>query len=72
MQEMKDAIQTINKGKAEDIFGLSIEHFIFAGETFQNFLLKLINTILEYKLIPDILKNGLLTPIFKFKGEKTD
>jgi hypothetical protein len=37
MQEMKDAMQTINKGKAEDIFGLSIEHFIFAGETFQLF-----------------------------------
>jgi len=49
-----------------------IEHFIFAGETFQNFLLKLINTIFKYKLIPDILKTGLLSPIFKNKGEKTD
>lgn len=72
MQEMNDAIKTINKGKAEDIFWLSIEHFIFAGETFQNFLLKLINTIFKYKLIPDILKTGLLSPIFKNKGEKTD
>ena len=72
MQEMKDAIKTINKGKAEDIFWLSIEHFIFAGETFQNFLLKLINTIFKYKLIPDILKTGLVSPIFKNKGEKTD
>jgi hypothetical protein len=34
MDELKEAIEAINTGKSEDIYGLSIENIIYAGEEF--------------------------------------
>ena len=35
-------------------------------------LLQIINTIFNHGSVPDILKVGLLTPVFKNKGNKTE
>jgi hypothetical protein len=35
MEELENAIKAINTGKSEDIYGLSIENIIYAGEDFQ-------------------------------------
>jgi hypothetical protein len=38
MDELKEAIKAINTGKSEDIYGLSIENIIYAGEEFLHHL----------------------------------
>ncbi|CAC5378066.1 unnamed protein product [Mytilus coruscus] len=70
--ELIEAIKSINTGKSEDIFGLSIEHILNAGDDFTDYLLYLVNIIIHDKLIPEIIKLGLLSPIFKNKGSKND
>ena len=71
MEIILEVVQSINKGKAEDIFGISIEHFLFAGHMFLVFLHQLIKMIFGRRLIPDMIKIGLLSPVFKNKGEKS-
>ena len=70
--EIEKAFNSINRGKSEDIFGLhvSIENIIFAGEKFLDLLHRNINFIFENQLIPEFIKIGLLSPIFKNKGDK--
>ncbi|CAC5362615.1 Fibrinogen-like protein A,Ryncolin-4,Fibrinogen C domain-containing protein 1-A,Angiopoietin-2,Microfibril-associated glycoprotein 4,Angiopoietin-related protein 7,Ficolin-2,Tenascin,Fibrinogen C domain-containing protein 1-B,Fibrinogen C domain-containing protein 1 [Mytilus coruscus] len=62
------ALESMKKGKASDLFDLTVENFIYAG----NNLIDLIHQILVYifrkGLIPDLLKTGLLSPVFKHKG----
>jgi hypothetical protein len=55
-----------------DIYGLSIENIIYAGEEFLHHLLDLINNIIAQNSIPELVKVGLLSPIYKNKGEKND
>ena len=47
MEELENAIKAINTGKSEDIYGLSIENIIYAGEDFQLYMLDLINNIIS-------------------------
>jgi hypothetical protein len=47
---LKEAIKAINTGKSEDIYGLSIENIIYAGEEFLHHLLDLINNIISQNL----------------------
>ncbi|CAC5371817.1 unnamed protein product [Mytilus coruscus] len=72
LDTIEKAIKSINRGKAEDIFGISIENFLFAGQQFKIFLQKLINRMFQERLLPDIIKTGLLSPVFKNKGDKND
>ena len=62
----------MNKGKSEDSFGLSAENLLYASDLFIDFLTMLINKIFKKQRIPEILKTGLLTPIYKNKGERKD
>lgn len=71
-EELVKAIQSINKGKSADIYGIVIEHILYAGEKLVELLVILVNKIFDKAEIPDVLKVGLLTPIFKNKGVKTD
>jgi hypothetical protein len=43
---------------------------IYAGGNMEDLILRLINSILKTGQIPDILKVGLVTPIFKNNGDK--
>ena len=45
---------------------------IYAGGNMEDLILRLINSILKTGQIPDILKVGLVTPIFKNKGDKNN
>ena len=62
----------LNTGKSPDIYGLTIENILYAGESAMNFLLRVVNTIFEAGVISHCLKTGLLTPIFKNKGERNN
>ena len=68
--EITKAIKSINKGKSADFHGITIEHIIFAGSEMEELLALFINIIFECGEIPEILKMGLLSPVYKKKGTK--
>ncbi|CAC5412456.1 unnamed protein product [Mytilus coruscus] len=70
LEELQKAIKSINKGKSPDIYGITVEHILHAGTNLEWLLLNLVNVIFKEGKVPDILKEGLLTPVFKNKGEK--
>ena len=67
--EITKAIKSINKGKSTDFHGITIEHIIFAGSEMEELLILFINIIFECGEIPEILKMGLLSPVYT-KGTK--
>ena len=69
-EEIAKAIRLINRGKSADYHGLTIEHIINAGKDMEKLLL-ITNEIFRQGRVPETLKAGLLTPIFKNKGLKT-
>jgi hypothetical protein len=64
--ELKEAIKAINTGKSEDIYGLSIENIIFAGEEFLHHLLDLINNITapSYRVLPTYRSSTMMFLLF--------
>jgi len=71
-KELKDAINSINRRKSADYYNITIEHFLHSEDQIISILLLLINNIFKTGEIPDSLKIGLLSPIYKNKGSKND
>jgi hypothetical protein len=71
VEKIAKAIRSINRGKSADYHGLTIEHIINAGKDMEKLLLLITNEIFRQGRVPETLKAGLLTPIFKNKGLKT-
>ena len=69
-EELLEVIRIINKGKSPDIYNLTIEHIVYAEDSILNIILEMINQIFKTGEVPNMLKRGLLTPIFKNKGAK--
>ncbi|CAG2235471.1 ACOT1_2_4 [Mytilus edulis] len=66
--ELLEAIKAINTGKSEDIFGLSIEHILYAGDDFTDYLLTLPDSSIELRTrdaICDNLTKEKLTQTWK-------
>ena len=72
LDELKSAIKTLNKGKAADINGIMIEHVVYGGEALVAVILNIINAIFTNAVVPDALKVGLLTSIYKNKVIKLE
>ncbi|VDI15809.1 Hypothetical predicted protein, partial [Mytilus galloprovincialis] len=70
--EVQNAINKLNKNKSPDIYGITAEHFIHGGPDLTVALTKIINNICISCVIPDYIKMGILSPIFKKKGLPTD
>ena len=47
-------------------------HIVYGGDKLKKLLLKLINLTFEHYSVPDLLKVGTLTPIYKNKGLMTE
>ena len=71
-EEIRDAVKSLNTNKAPDIYGLTAEHIIHGGDTLISTITEVINNICKTATIPDALKHGILTPIFKNKGLPND
>lgn len=71
-QEIKDAIQKLNRGKAPDGYGVSAEHIIHGEQDVLDIIKLLLNQILLVKDVPASMKLGILNPIFKNKGSRKD
>lgn len=70
--EIEKTVQSLNRNKATDYFGVSAEHFIYGGNELLEYLRQLLNTSFEHCYIPDEMKIGSLFPVFKNKGERSD
>jgi hypothetical protein len=71
VEEVSTAINSLNTGKAQDVSGLSVEHFKYAGTPAIEILANVINSMISLGIIPDCIKIGLVTPVYKRKGDKT-
>ncbi|XP_053374097.1 uncharacterized protein LOC123524448 [Mercenaria mercenaria] len=72
MEELQAAMKSVNRGKSPDYYGLTIESILYGGISLHIQILKIVNAIFESGVIPDVLKLGLPTPVFKNKGNKTE
>ncbi|KAK3103658.1 hypothetical protein FSP39_020819 [Pinctada imbricata] len=72
MEEIRDEVKKLNKGKAPDAYGITAEHIIYAGETVLEFLCTIFNAIFKLQTVLNVLKLGTLSPIFKKKGQKSN
>ena len=71
-KEIHDALKSLNRGKAPDVYGMDAEHLVFGGKNQMDILKLLMNRILLDKSVPTSLKLGILNPIFKNKGNYKD
>ena len=71
-QEVTKAIKSLNTGKSCDIFNIKAEHFIYAIEAVTPILVNLFNNMFRLGSVPDSMKLGVLTPVFKRKGSNLD
>ena len=65
------ALKKLNNNKAVDIMGLTSEHFKLAGQEVYEYLICFLNYLIASKSIASVLKEGILTPIFK-KGDPSN
>ena len=70
--ELKKAVRSLNKGKAPDINGLTVEHILYGGQELLEEVAAVIQQIFDHEYIPDSLKQGILTPVHKNKGSNKD
>ena len=68
--EVKRAIGKLKNNKAADTIGLTSEHLKHGGHTLVRFLTEMINYIIQTKKVSVVLKEGLVTAIFK-RGDAT-
>ena len=72
VEEVEEAIGSLNKGKAADVFGLTTEHLSYASADLIPVLTTLLNGIFHVGELPSSVKLGLFTPVFKKKGSNLD
>ena len=71
--EVKEAISYLHKNKAADIYGIVAEHILYGGEVLLEFLIRIINQLFfTFGKIPESLKLGVLTPLYKRKSLNTE
>lgn len=69
---ISEAVKSINKGKSSDVFHLTIENIVNAGDDISPFICDIVQEIVNQERVPDMLKTGLITPIFKNKGSMNE
>ena len=64
ISEIEKAIRSLNKGKAPDINGLTVEHILYGGQELLEKVATVIQQIFDHEYVPDSLKQGILTPVY--------
>ena len=64
-EEMRKAITKLKNNKAADSFGLMSEHFTLCIDGIVPVLMNLVNIIFKLRRVPDLLKEAILTPVYK-------
>ena len=68
LEELREAVQKLNNGKAPDVYGICTEHITYAGSSLLEYLCTIYNAIFRLQKVPDILKLGTISPVYKKKG----
>ena len=71
-EEVTKAIKSLNTGKSGDIFNIKTKHFVHTNDAVAPVLSTLFNAMMEVGRVPDCMKLGVLTPVFKRKGSNLD
>ena len=71
-EQVKKALKSMNKGKAADIHGVTVGHFLYGGEALLEKVTGIINSVFRFGRVTQALSIGTLTPVFKNKGLSTD
>ena len=71
VRELKTALNKLKPNKAADVMNLTSEHFKYGGQCLESYLLNVMNYIISSQNISSVLKEGLLTPIYK-KGDRSN
>ena len=71
-EELNKASSSIKKTKESDVFDLTVEHFIYGGDALLDYTHSIILAIFESGIVPDMIKERLLSPVFKNKRSILD
>lgn len=63
--ETRRAVKSLNRGKACDVMGLTAEHILYGGYQILNIIHLIVTQLYEEGRVPEIMKLGLLTPVYK-------
>ena len=68
-QEVKKAVNSLNRNKAADFYGITAENIVYGGDNVVAYIQEVLNKTFQLHHIPDILKIGILFPVFINKGD---
>lgn len=74
VQEVRNVIKHLKNNKSPSIFDNVLnEYFKYANnELFLSLICQLFNIVLDSGIFPDVWSKGIIIPIYKNKGDKTD
>ena len=62
----------MNRGKSADVYGLTAEHFLYGGDNLLSIVYNILQAMIRLGKVPDCLKTGLISPVFKNKGSNKE
>jgi hypothetical protein len=66
---ISEAINSLNRNKAADFYGITADNIVNGGDNLVKYIQEVLNKTFQLHHIPDILKIGILFPVFKNKGD---
>ncbi|KAK3109204.1 hypothetical protein FSP39_025480 [Pinctada imbricata] len=72
VDEITSAVKQLNTNKSPDAYGVTTEHVLHGGKVLLDLLTEIFNIILRMERVPNDLKLGTVTPVFKKKGSKNE
>ena len=67
-KEVSGAVSRLKGKKAPGPDGVMAEHLKFGGEVFVIWLMRILNAVIELEAIPEVLKRGVVVPVYKGGG----
>ena len=64
-------LSSMKNGKSPDLYGISSEHLKMAHPNLVPIITSILKKIVDRRCIPDQLKCGIITPVYKNKGSKS-
>ena len=68
-EEVSGAVSRLKGKKAPGPDGVMAEHLKFGGEVFVIWLMRILNAVIELEAIPEVLKRGVVVPVYKGGGK---
>ena len=68
-EEVSAALMRLNNRKAAGPDGLMAEHLKLGGESVVIWLMNILNAVIELEVVPDVLKRGVVVPVYKGGGK---